>query len=156
MAALGNQTQRILQLESGMGVVECRSTLCRQLFKQGPSMRGCSCYGGSRGCWGGPRAPLSLIPSIPVDVHPPGASFLNSRRLVLRACVEGGEDRNTDSDRSRAFWYVILTPSESRRPACLASRLTAWARPIYAQGLGAVLCKQVPSWAEQCRARQLA
>ncbi len=31
-----------------MGVVECRSTLCIQLFKQGPSMRGCSRYGGSR------------------------------------------------------------------------------------------------------------
>jgi hypothetical protein len=41
-----------LQLESSMGVVECRSTLCIQLFKQGPSMRGCSRYGGSRGCWG--------------------------------------------------------------------------------------------------------
>jgi hypothetical protein len=35
-----------------MGVVECRSTLCIQLFKQGPSMRGCSRHGGSRGCWG--------------------------------------------------------------------------------------------------------
>jgi hypothetical protein len=79
MAALGNRTQRILQLESGMVVVECRSTLCGQLFKQGPSMRGCSRHGGSRGCWGGPRAPQSsgLVPSIPVDVHPPGGSLLN-------------------------------------------------------------------------------
>ena len=77
MTALGNRNQRILQLESGMGVVECRSTLCRQLFKQGPSMRGCSRHGGSLGCWGGSRAPPSLIPSIPVDVHPPEDSLLN-------------------------------------------------------------------------------
>jgi hypothetical protein len=49
MAAFGNRTQRILQLESSTGVVECRSTLCKQLFKQGPSMHGCSCHGGSRG-----------------------------------------------------------------------------------------------------------
>ncbi len=35
MAALGNRIQRILQLESSMGAVECRSALCTQLFKQG-------------------------------------------------------------------------------------------------------------------------
>ena len=116
MAALGNRTQRILQLESSMGVVECRSTLCKQLFKQGPSMRGCSRHGGSRGCWGGPRAPPSLVPSIPVDVHPPGGSIGNFYDWHCAPALRG-EDRNTDADRSRVFWYVTSTPSELRRPS---------------------------------------
>jgi hypothetical protein len=76
-----------------MGVVECRSTLSRQLFKQGPSMRGCSRHGGSRGCWGGPQAPPSFIPSIPVDVHPPGGSLLNSGTIAIEILrLEGGTE----------------------------------------------------------------
>jgi hypothetical protein len=79
MAALGNRTQLVLQLESSMGVVECRSTLCIQLSKQGPSMRGCSRYGGSRGCWGGleHRRPWSL--RFHDTYTPHGGSLLNGR-----------------------------------------------------------------------------
>jgi hypothetical protein len=36
MAALGNRTQQVLQLESSMGVVECHSTLCIQLWMLTP------------------------------------------------------------------------------------------------------------------------
>jgi hypothetical protein len=99
-----------------MGAVECRSTLCIQLFKQGPSMRGCSRYGGSRGCWGGPRAPPSLDPPTPVDVLPLAVPLELLYDRQRRPALEGGEDRNTDADRSRVFLYVTSTPSESRRP----------------------------------------
>ncbi len=130
MAALGNRTQRILQLESSMGVVECRSTLCIQLFKQGPSMRGCSRYGGSRGCWGvlEHRRPWSRrfqsSYTSPLVVHS-GTLMIGNESMRW-----GGKDRNTDADRSRVFWYVTSTQSESRRPSS-QSGLTEWAQRIY-------------------------
>jgi hypothetical protein len=159
MAALGNRTQRALRLESSMGVVEYRSTLCRQFVNQTGSK-----YAWMLMPWRFTR--LLGRPSSTAVLDP----FDSSRRTVpwrftpelctigIESLSLGGEggDRNTDADRSRVFWYVTLTPSESRSPACLASRLTAWARRIYAQVLGAVLCKQLPLWVEQCQARQLA
>ena len=137
-----------------MGVVECRSTLCIQLFKQGPSMRGCSRYGGSRGCWGGPRAPPSLDPPTPVDVLPLAVPLELLYDRQRRPALEGGEDRNTDADRSRVFLYVTSTPSESRRPSSL-SGIRNGPGTDTAQ-LGPVLSEKLPTWVRWDPPRQLA
>jgi hypothetical protein len=62
-----------------------------------------------------------------------------------------GWEQNTDASRSRVSRYVTMTPSESHSPACLASRLAAWARRLYGPDPGgsnvyaaALMCRLVP------------
>ena len=71
-----------------------------------------------------------------------------------RPALEGGEDRNTDADRSRVFLYVTSTPSESRRPSSL-SGIRNGPGTDTAQ-LGPVLSEKLPTWVGWDPPRQLA
>ncbi len=61
---------------------------------------------------------------------PPWRFLWNFYNWQRGPALEGGEDRNTDADRSHVFRYVTLTPSESRRPSSLSEH-TEWARRVY-------------------------
>jgi hypothetical protein len=103
---------------------------------------------------GGPRAPPSLDPSIPVDVLPLAVPLELLYDRQRRPALEGGEDRNTDADRSRVFLYVTSTPSESRRPSSLSGIRNG--PGAYTARLGPVLSEKLPTWVGWSPPRQLA
>lgn len=103
---------------------------------------------------GGPRAPPSLDPSIPVDVLPLAVPLELLYDRQRRPALEGGEDRNTDADRSRVFLYVTSTPSESRRPSSLSGIRNG--PGAYTAQLGPVLSEKLPTWVGWDPPRQLA
>ena len=85
----------------------------------------------------------------PLEV--PSGTFDNWQR---GPALEGGEDRNTDADRSRVFLYVTSTPSESRRPSSL-SGIRNGPGTDTAQ-LGPVLSEKLPTCVGWDPPRQLA